>query len=66
MPADFRRREVDERRVAGDGDRFVERPDLHDQVERGRLPDAQHDAPAVEGLEAIELPGDPVPAGNHL
>ena len=66
MAADRGRRDVDERRFAGDRQRFGEAADFHRQIERRRLADRERDAAAVERLEAFELRGDAVASGNHL
>ena len=53
----FVRLHVDDRRRAGDRDRFLQRRDLHLAVDGENLTEAEHDVAALERLESGELEG---------
>ena len=55
-----RRRRLDERRLAGDRDGFLQRRGRHLQVDRRGLADQEVDALAIHGAEAGQRSGDPV------
>ena len=57
---------VDDRRLAGDGDRFRERADPQIRVDRGGERAGQLDALALDGAEAGQREGDGVGAGPQI
>jgi hypothetical protein len=62
----FRVLYVDDRRLAGDGDRFFERADAHLGVNLGGERACQHDAFALHRVEAAEREGHGVGAGHEI
>src|SRR5207244_1915614 len=62
----FGARRVDQRRLRGYAYRFFEGADDHRDVDRQRLADRQDEAATLEVLEAGQLGGDAVSAGNQL
>ena len=65
VAADLRRREVDLRRLGGDGDALFETADPHQQIDLQRRADSHDHVVLREAAEALELGGDAIGPGHQ-